>query len=115
MAISISDICENTKLAREMSLMGNYETASVYYQGVIQQIHRLLATVEDPGRKTRWQQIQGEIAQEYDVVKNITQTLAMFRGESHDTRQVGAGGRSAFAAFEEPTRGEKKKTPSVCT
>ena len=34
-----------------MSLTGNYETASVYYQGVIQQIHRLLATIEDPGRK----------------------------------------------------------------
>ena len=88
--------------------MGNYETASVYYQGVIQQIHRLLSTLEDPGRKTKWQQIQGEIAQEYDVVKNITQTLAMFKGESHDTRQVGGGaaGRSMFAAFEEPTRGE---------
>lgn len=40
MAVSVSDICENTKLAREMSLLGNYETASVYYQGVVQQIHR---------------------------------------------------------------------------
>lgn len=40
MAISVSDICENTKLAREMSLLGNYETATVYYQGVVQQIHR---------------------------------------------------------------------------
>jgi len=82
--------------------MGNYETASVYYQGVIQQIHRLLATVEQPDRKMTWQQIQGEIVQEYDVVKNIMQTLAMFKGDSHDARQVGA--RSQFAAFEEPTR-----------
>ena len=32
MAVSVSDICDNTKLAREMSLLGNYETASVYYQ-----------------------------------------------------------------------------------
>ena len=91
------------QLAREMSLTGNYETASVYYQGVIQQIHRLLATIEDPGRKLKWQQIQGEIAQEYDVVKNITQTLSMFKGESHDTRQVGGTCR-AFQSFEEPTR-----------
>ena len=86
-----------------MSLIGNYETASVYYQGVIQQIHRLLATIEDPSRKYKWQQIQGEIAQEYDVVKNITQTLAMFKGESHDGRQVGPGLRS-FPNFEVPTR-----------
>ena len=64
-----------------MSLLGNYETASVYYQGVIQQIHRMLSTIEDPGRKLKWQQIQGEVAQEYDVVKNITQTLALFKGK----------------------------------
>jgi len=103
MAISLQDICENTKLAREMSLLGNYETASVYYQGVIQQIHRMLATIEDPGRKLKWQQIQGEVAQEYDVVKNITQTLALFKGESHDGRQVGPGLRS-IQSYEEPTR-----------
>jgi len=102
MALSITDICENTKLAREMSLLGNYETASVYYQGVIQQIHRLLSTIDDPGRKQKWQQIQGEVAQEYDVVKNIMQTLALFKaGETHDSRQVGPGLRSMF---EEPTR-----------
>jgi len=103
MAISLQDICDNTKLAREMSLLGNYETASVYYQGVIQQIHRMLATIEDPGRKLKWQQIQGEVAQEYDVVKNITQTLALFKGESHDGRQVGPGLRS-IQSYEEPTR-----------
>ena len=27
MAVSVTDIGENTKLAREMSLLGNYETA----------------------------------------------------------------------------------------
>ena len=32
------------------------------------------------------------------------QTLAMFKGENHDTRQVGQGLRSSFASFEEPTR-----------
>lgn len=57
MAVSINEICENTKLAREMALMGNYETASVYYQGVIQQIHRLLITIADQSRKGKWQQV----------------------------------------------------------
>lgn len=36
-------------------------------------------------------------------LQNITQTLAMFRGESHDSREVGA--RSQFQSYEEPTRG----------
>ena len=103
MAISVSDIGENTKLAREMSLMGNYETATVYYQGVVQQIHRLLGTIDDPGRKMKWQQIQGEIAQEYDVVKNIMATLNAFKGGSHDMQGVGPGSRS-MSSWEEPTR-----------
>jgi len=101
MAISVSDICENTKLAREMSLLGNYETASVYYQGVVQQIHRLLGSIDDPVRKMKWQQIQGEVAQEYDVVKNIMQTLNMFKGNQHDTQSVGP---RSMQSFEEPTR-----------
>ncbi len=70
-----------------MSLLGNYETASVYYQGVIQQIHRLLSTIDDQGRKQKWQQIQGEVAQEYDVVKNIMQTLALFKG-THKVKNI---------------------------
>jgi katanin p60 ATPase-containing subunit A1 len=55
MAVSINEICENTKLAREMALMGNYETAAVYYQGVVQQIHKLLISIADPTRKGKWQ------------------------------------------------------------
>jgi len=101
MAISVSDICDNTKLAREMSLLGNYETASVYYQGVVQQIHRLLGSIDDPVRKMKWQQIQGEVAQEYDVIKNITQTLNMFKGGHHDSQHVGVRSNTSF---EEPTR-----------
>lgn len=55
MAVSINEICENTKLAREMALMGNYETSGVYYQGVVQQMHRLLQSIADPTRKGKWQ------------------------------------------------------------
>jgi katanin p60 ATPase-containing subunit A1 len=57
MAVSINEICENTKLAREMTLMGNYEAAGVYYLGVIQQIHKLLISIADPTRKGKWQHV----------------------------------------------------------
>lgn len=55
MAVSINEICESTKLAREMAVMGNYESSSVYYQGVIQQIHKLLMTILDESRRSKWQ------------------------------------------------------------
>jgi katanin p60 ATPase-containing subunit A1 len=58
MSTSVAEICENTKLAREAALLGNYETAGVYYQGVVQQIHRLLPTINDPTHKGRWQSVR---------------------------------------------------------
>jgi katanin p60 ATPase-containing subunit A1 len=65
MNISITDICENTKMGREFALLGNYETSLVYYQGVVQQIHRLLQTISDPNRKERWQEVERSI---YDYI-----------------------------------------------
>lgn len=58
MAVPINEICENTKLAREMALMGNYETSGVYYQGVIQNIQQLLISIADHTRKAKWQQVR---------------------------------------------------------
>lgn len=122
MAVSINEICENTKLAREMALMGNYETSGVYYQGVVQQMHRLLQSIADPTRKGKWQlvsstmfsiyvqtqssgnsisihmlsvtfffslKIQQQIAQEYEQVKALTNTLQLFRSDSHTERPLG--------------------------
>ncbi|CAG5083288.1 Similar to katnal1: Katanin p60 ATPase-containing subunit A-like 1 (Danio rerio) [Cotesia congregata] len=68
MAVSLNEISDNTKLARELALTGNYETSGVYYQGVIQQINRLLSTIADTARKAKWQLVQHQIVDEYDKV-----------------------------------------------
>ena len=73
---------------------------SVYYSGIVHQIHRLLGTIEDPQRRLKWQQIQGEIAEELDVVKNIMQSLNTFKLGSQEN--LAAGPRSF--SYEEPTR-----------
>nr|CAD7426227.1 unnamed protein product [Timema monikensis] len=109
MAVSINEICENTKLAREMALMGNYETAGVYYQGVVQQIHRLLISIVDPTRKGKWQLVQQQIAQEYEQVKATTNTLQLFKMDTHIDRPIGPALRSP--AYEEPTRDWYNPTP----
>jgi katanin p60 ATPase-containing subunit A1 len=56
MSSTLGDICENIKLARENALLGNYETSSVYYQGALQQIQKLLQNI-DPERRHKWQQV----------------------------------------------------------
>jgi len=90
MNTSVADICENTKMGREFALLGNYETALVYYQGVVQQIHRLLQSINDPLRKERWQEIQQKVTLEYEYVKDIQSILAGFRGVGNDERPDGA-------------------------
>ncbi|XP_059481351.1 katanin p60 ATPase-containing subunit A-like 1 [Neocloeon triangulifer] len=104
MAVSISEICENTKLAREMALTGNYETAGVYYQGVVQQIHRLLTSINDTTRRAKWQQVQQQIANEYEQVKGITNILQLLKADGHLDRPLGGSTSYNFSAFEEPTR-----------
>ncbi|KAJ0172158.1 hypothetical protein K1T71_012131 [Dendrolimus kikuchii] len=81
MAVSVGEIGENTKLAREMALMGNYESALVYYEGTVQMIHRLLITIADPTRKSKWQLVQKQIAREYEQLKATVATLQMFQHE----------------------------------
>lgn len=54
--MDLSEICDNAKKGREYALLGNYDTSSVYYQGVLQQIHKHCQTLRDPALKVKWQQ-----------------------------------------------------------
>jgi len=84
MTSSITEICENTKLAREAALLGNYETAGVYYQGVVQQIHKHLPTLLDPSIKGKWQIAQQQLAHEYEQICSIQSTLNLFKSDNHN-------------------------------
>lgn len=89
MAIPINEICENTKLARETALTGNYESSVVYYTGVVQQITRLLMTITDPNRKAKWQQVQQQIIQELQTVQETTKTLQTFKVNMNVDKVIG--------------------------
>ncbi|KAF2364462.1 Katanin p60 subunit A1 [Trinorchestia longiramus] len=106
--VSLQDIAGNTRLAREMALTSQYETAAIYYQGVVQQIHRLLPTIQEPSRKQQWQQAQQQVAAEYEQLKELMNTIAMFENPMNapDARTIGGGGGLSMrmTAFEEPTR-----------
>ena len=52
-----TEIAENTKLARESALFGKYDASQVYYQGVLQQTQKLLITIRDADRKSKWEQV----------------------------------------------------------
>lgn len=55
--MNLAEICDNAKKGREYALLGNYDSSIVYYQGVIQQIHKHCQFLRDPALIVRWQQV----------------------------------------------------------
>ncbi|KAK4871877.1 hypothetical protein RN001_016001 [Aquatica leii] len=90
MAISVREICDNVTLAREMSMLGNYESAEVYYEGSLQMINRLIVIIPEPNRKNKWQQVQRKVALEYEEVKSLKNTLQTLRIDTSVDVPVGA-------------------------
>ncbi|KAG7244164.1 hypothetical protein INR49_004237 [Caranx melampygus] len=78
-SMSLRDISENVKLAREYALLGNYNSASVLYHGLLEQIKKYLYTVRDSSLQQRWQQLWQEISEENRQVQDIMSTLENFQ------------------------------------
>ncbi|XP_041536046.1 katanin p60 ATPase-containing subunit A1 [Microtus oregoni] len=82
MSMSLLMISENVKLAREYALLGNYDSAMVYYQGVLDQMNKYLYSVKDTCLQQKWQQVWQEINVEAKHVKDIMKTLESFKLDS---------------------------------
>lgn len=55
--MNLAEICDYAKKAREYALLGIYDSSIVYYEGVLQQIHKHCQTLRDPAVKVKWQQV----------------------------------------------------------
>ncbi|XP_008287097.1 katanin p60 ATPase-containing subunit A1 isoform X2 [Stegastes partitus] len=77
--MSLREITENVKLAREYALLGNYSSACVLYRGVLEQIQKYVSAVRDSGSQQRWQQVWQEISEENQQVQDIMSTLENFQ------------------------------------
>uniref|UniRef100_A0A3P8WJE2 Katanin p60 ATPase-containing subunit A1 n=1 Tax=Cynoglossus semilaevis TaxID=244447 RepID=A0A3P8WJE2_CYNSE len=77
--MSLREISENVKLAREYALLGNYTSACVLYEGLLEQIKKYTYTVRDSSFQLRWQQLCQEIFEEKQQVQDIMSTLENFQ------------------------------------
>ncbi|TNN85454.1 Katanin p60 ATPase-containing subunit A1 [Liparis tanakae] len=84
--MSIREINENVKLAREYALLGNYSSASVLYHGLLEQIKKYVYTVRDSSFQQRWQQLWQEITEENRQVQDIMSTLQNFQQHMTPTK-----------------------------
>uniref|UniRef100_A0A674BXW1 Katanin p60 (ATPase containing) subunit A 1 n=1 Tax=Salmo trutta TaxID=8032 RepID=A0A674BXW1_SALTR len=69
--MSLHEISENVKLAREYALLGNYSSAIVCYQGVLEQIKKHLFTLRDSSFQQRWQKINEENKQVEEIMTTL--------------------------------------------
>ncbi|XP_058470366.1 katanin p60 ATPase-containing subunit A1 isoform X2 [Solea solea] len=84
--MSLREITENVELAREYALLGNYNSASVLYHGLLEQIKKYMYTVRDSSVQQRWQQVWQEISEENRQVQDIMSTLDKFQLDATPAR-----------------------------
>ncbi|KAF4092104.1 hypothetical protein AMELA_G00017120 [Ameiurus melas] len=87
--MSLLEISENVKLAREYALLGNYSSAVVCYQGVLEQIKKYLLAVRDSSVQHKWQQVWQEINEENKHVRDIMTTLESFQLDNTPSKPSG--------------------------
>nr|XP_057928707.1 katanin p60 ATPase-containing subunit A1 [Doryrhamphus excisus] len=86
--MSLREINENVKLAREYALLGNYNSASVLYQGLLEQINKYVYTTRDGGLQQRWQKLWQELSEENRQVQMIVGTLESFRLDAAPAKPI---------------------------
>ena len=72
-------LVHSMKITREFALLGHYEQALVYYDGVLCQIQQYLKTVKDSQELMKWNQVKKILHEEIALVKEISSELALFK------------------------------------
>ncbi|ACO63213.1 microtubule-severing protein katanin 60kDa subunit [Micromonas commoda] len=89
--VGLNAAADQLQIAREFAVLGDYDTARVYYQGVLTQVSRHVNNTEldagaDPFRVGRWRAVQRQLTDELEAVTNLDgergmdEEEAMWRG-----------------------------------
>ncbi|KAL3308680.1 Katanin p60 ATPase-containing subunit A1, partial [Cichlidogyrus casuarinus] len=77
MSENLQQIAVNVKQARELALLGKYDSALTYFKGVVAQINRFIHEAAD-ANKQELRELRTEIVQELEVVKSLDACLNGF-------------------------------------
>lgn len=72
---SVKEFCENTKVARELAVVGQYENASVYFEGAISFMQPYINLCADQSKKQKYQQVLQRVKIEYEILKEARDML----------------------------------------
>ncbi|KAG5448374.1 Katanin p60 ATPase-containing subunit A-like 1 [Clonorchis sinensis] len=96
---TVSEVFSNIKEARELALLGSYDSSLTYYTGALAQLKKIVSSIKEAGRKQQWQLVRQEISDELEIVKEVTQTLSSFK--TFEDNSFVSGALSSFKIFED--------------
>lgn len=73
--MTLAELSNNAKLAREMAMSGNYDSSGIYYETVLENVQKLLLSCSDATRKMKYSLIQQQLIKEYTKLKELQKTL----------------------------------------
>lgn len=74
--MTLNELSNNAKLAREMAMMGNYDSSGIYYETVLEMIQKMILSSSDATRRGKYALIQQQLVKEYTKLKELQKTLA---------------------------------------
>lgn len=80
MAAILAQVPNDLQLGRESALVGNYDTAIVYYDGVCSALKQHIDKLA-PSQRDKWVEARQAIMEELKVIKDISQELNLFKVE----------------------------------
>lgn len=87
-SMDLSEICDNATKGREFALLGNYDSSAVYYEGVLQQIHKHCHTLRDPAIKVKWQQVRPLKPSNQRIPRAVTPTSLCLNADTSNQNSV---------------------------
>lgn len=75
----LDTLSEQLTLAREYALLGSYDTALIFFEGVLAQINKHASNVDDPYLRTKWNKCKKDLMEEFNMVKQIDAERQAFR------------------------------------
>jgi katanin p60 ATPase-containing subunit A1 len=73
--MTLAELTSNTKMAREMAMSGNYDSSGIYYETVLDNIHKMILSCPDATRRGKYQLIQQQLIKEQNKLKELQKTL----------------------------------------
>ncbi|KAL2913742.1 Katanin p60 ATPase-containing subunit A1 [Polyrhizophydium stewartii] len=78
----ISSLPTDLQICRECALLGNYQTALVYFESILQTIHIHAKGLADASLRNRWMDVREQLMSEFKYVKDISAELSKFKNRS---------------------------------